>query len=248
MTDADLRANGFPITFARQMAELNMPRDYSQLRYWIDRDGKVWHGPVSPEDNVHYATFEGFTTMGEQIWLTRRTDPPENAVELKRDPHAPYDSVNMNPDVAQMLGAFSEPANRTDRQTLIAEARRAVLTPYCSSLSGARRSTKRDAVEAAFPICMDWAIDDEDGGTYLDYDGAAKDRESIERSMYNYVYHQMTSSLTWLLLWFFVRASVRYLVVRLVEWLLIRNDHERMRRASKVAWDFINDAKREAGT
>ena len=109
-------------------------------------------------------------------------------------------------------------ARMTARDELIAEARRAVLTPYCSSLSGARRSTKRDAVEAAFPYAMEWALDS-DGDVVLDY---YRDRGDCERKMYDYVYRRMTSTLTWLLLWWLVRGAVWRLVVALVAWLLTR--------------------------
>lgn len=103
----------------------------------------------------------------------------------------------------------------SSRDQLIAEARRDILQPVYEGISGARRSTKRDAVEAAFQYAMEWAVDD-DGDIMLDYN-------QCEQKMYDHVYRRMTSSsIVWFLLWLVVRAAVWNLVVKLVEWLLTR--------------------------
>lgn len=136
-----------------------------------------------------------------------------------------------------------------ERDQLIAEARQHVLQPVYESMGGASRSTKRDAVEAAFPYAMEfWFRSGEALVQRGRYSNPTTVADGLRQSMYAYVSEEMRASWTWLLLWLIVRPAVWRLVVALVAWLLIRNDHERMRRASKVAWDFIEDAKREAGT
>lgn len=53
------------------------------MRYWIDWAGRLWRGPVNPDDNLHYATFEGYMTSPpyNTIWVLRRSDPPNDDVE-----------------------------------------------------------------------------------------------------------------------------------------------------------------------
>ena len=61
-----------------------MGRDYSRLRYWIDWAGRLWKGPVHPDENLHYAVFGGFTIHDSphQIWTLERTEEPEEADEI----------------------------------------------------------------------------------------------------------------------------------------------------------------------
>lgn len=45
--------------------------------FYVDDFGRIWRGPTNPHDNLHYATFEGFTRteVPEEIWVLQRTDP-----------------------------------------------------------------------------------------------------------------------------------------------------------------------------
>ena len=58
-----------------------------RLRFWIDRDGVLWKGPSALDDTLHYAKFGGFMTVPPwaPIWTLARSDPPENAMELKTE-------------------------------------------------------------------------------------------------------------------------------------------------------------------
>lgn len=47
------------------------------VEYFFDANGDLWKGPTSPNDNLHYAKFEGFTDTGEMIWVCSRSDAPE---------------------------------------------------------------------------------------------------------------------------------------------------------------------------
>ena len=51
---------------------------YGMTRYWLDDFGRLWAGPMAPESNLHYATFEGYTQtqIMEPIWVLRRSAPP----------------------------------------------------------------------------------------------------------------------------------------------------------------------------
>lgn len=51
------------------------------LRYWIDNQGRVWKGPVSPDDTLHYAVFQGHMEVPPYrwIWSCWRSSPPEIA-------------------------------------------------------------------------------------------------------------------------------------------------------------------------
>ena len=53
--------------------------NYGELLYWVDDFGQLWRGPSSPNENLHYATFEGYTITTqhhEPIWVMRRSDAP----------------------------------------------------------------------------------------------------------------------------------------------------------------------------
>ena len=177
MTDANLRANGFPITFARHMAELQAIERYGQQHVddLLDRAAVHFTGDLKPLPEPTEAELDAM--VDEEMGMTR--------------------------------------------DELIADARRAVLTPYCSSLSGARRSTKRDAVEAAFEHAMlYWAT----VTPYPHGDQVLKDRQQqvLTERMYDHVSRKMRASWTWMLLWLVVRPAVRAMVVALVAWLLTR--------------------------
>lgn len=61
-----------------------MSRDYSIVRYFIDSFGRLWMGPICRDENLHYATFHGYTDTEESqpIWILERTDQPEDADEV----------------------------------------------------------------------------------------------------------------------------------------------------------------------
>lgn len=53
---------------------------HKPIRYWIDWLGYLWQGPTAPEETMHYARFEGFTThkpKPEPIWVLRRSAAPD---------------------------------------------------------------------------------------------------------------------------------------------------------------------------
>lgn len=61
---------------------------FGTMRYWIDDIGRLWHGPTAPAENLHYATFEGYTITTEQhepIWVLRRSDPPTRCDEISSE-------------------------------------------------------------------------------------------------------------------------------------------------------------------
>ncbi len=56
------------------------PRDYSQVKYYIDNIGRMWKGPICPTETLHYATFEGVVNKYpyDQCWVLQSTDLPNN--------------------------------------------------------------------------------------------------------------------------------------------------------------------------
>lgn len=48
------------------------------MRYWIDSTGTLWRGPTSPNENLHYSYFCGFTETPEKwpIWFCCRSSEP----------------------------------------------------------------------------------------------------------------------------------------------------------------------------
>ena len=59
-------------------------RDWGDVRTLIDVQGQMWRGPVSRDNTMHWARWEGMTKpeSGEikPIWVLRQTDPPEPLV------------------------------------------------------------------------------------------------------------------------------------------------------------------------
>lgn len=49
-------------------------RDYRFIEYRIGPDGSIWHGPYSPEDNLHWKR------LGSDI--VTASEPPANSVEI----------------------------------------------------------------------------------------------------------------------------------------------------------------------
>jgi len=71
---------GLEITKADLEAMLRIDRDFdTTMRYWIDGDNKLWHGPSSPDENLHYSRFEGFMRVAPfgEIWVLQRSSPPD---------------------------------------------------------------------------------------------------------------------------------------------------------------------------
>lgn len=64
-----------------------MSRDYSRVRYWIDLFGRLWKGPFSPDDTLHYCTFHGYMIVApfDAIWILERSDEPEDAEEITHE-------------------------------------------------------------------------------------------------------------------------------------------------------------------
>lgn len=62
-------------------------RDYSRIRYWVDELGYLWHGPVCPKENMHYARFEGYMVVApwHPIWVLMRSDEPVGCEEITED-------------------------------------------------------------------------------------------------------------------------------------------------------------------
>lgn len=51
------------------------------LQFWIDDRGRVWSGPVCPDENMHYAIHQGRMTVPPYRWIcsVRRSSPPDPA-------------------------------------------------------------------------------------------------------------------------------------------------------------------------
>ena len=55
------------------------------MKYWLDDKGRLWHGPTSFADNLHYGTFGGFNNVDRApIWVSSRSSEPEGR-EISRD-------------------------------------------------------------------------------------------------------------------------------------------------------------------
>lgn len=66
--------------------QIQHPRDYNYITYFVADDGHVWKGPVSPEDNLHWARMEGrHDITGDPIWVCRRSEPPQLVSVLQYD-------------------------------------------------------------------------------------------------------------------------------------------------------------------
>lgn len=51
---------------------------YSKPGMWIDQDGMLWFGPGLPNDNLHFATLDGFTDADHKpIWVYRASELPD---------------------------------------------------------------------------------------------------------------------------------------------------------------------------
>jgi hypothetical protein len=56
------------------MMKIPRTRDYSRIKYYIDAMGRIWHGPFSPETNLHYK-------LVDSVAISHSYLPPE-AVEI----------------------------------------------------------------------------------------------------------------------------------------------------------------------
>lgn len=60
-------------------------RDWSNVRYVIDGNGDLWKGPLSPDDTLHWAKFEGICKVdGSPIWVLRRSACPERFMDTQQ--------------------------------------------------------------------------------------------------------------------------------------------------------------------
>lgn len=57
------------------MSEDTRKRQFEkEFRHYVDSEGRLWHGPCAPDDNLHYARCEGICNFdGSLIWVLRRS-------------------------------------------------------------------------------------------------------------------------------------------------------------------------------
>jgi hypothetical protein len=95
---------------------MTIPIDTSEpgVTFFVDRDGCIWKGPISPDDNLHFARYEGKITsgpsVGKEIWVLRRSsrDPDWDVLrvrcseELALRPYMPWSESGMMPLVMDL--------------------------------------------------------------------------------------------------------------------------------------------------
>jgi len=60
-------------------------RDWANVRYVLDGNGDLWKGPLSPDNTLHWARFEGVSEVdGSGIWVLRRSECPERFMETQQ--------------------------------------------------------------------------------------------------------------------------------------------------------------------
>ena len=52
--------------------------------YRIDRYGRLWFGPTSPDSTMHYAYWDGFDAEQKPIWILSRTEEPTGSLPLSQ--------------------------------------------------------------------------------------------------------------------------------------------------------------------
>lgn len=50
--------------------------------YRIDIVGRLWKGPVCPDENLHWATLEGQQADGSPCWVVRRSERPPGSSRI----------------------------------------------------------------------------------------------------------------------------------------------------------------------
>lgn len=57
------------------------------VKFFIDWAGRLWKGPCSPDNTLHYAEFKGYMIVYpfSEIWVLERSAPPEDADEVSEE-------------------------------------------------------------------------------------------------------------------------------------------------------------------
>ena len=55
---------------------------YENPGMWIDSSARLWMGPISPDNTLHFARFSGFDLLTKPIWVLCSSECPEDCERI----------------------------------------------------------------------------------------------------------------------------------------------------------------------
>lgn len=51
---------------------------YATPRFFVDAKGKLWFGPTSPDNTLHFSCFYGFNFQNDPVWVLESSELPSD--------------------------------------------------------------------------------------------------------------------------------------------------------------------------